>query len=230
MGAFYEIYYICDAENANKFNKKITLHSFRIMKKLLFAALAMAIALTACNNQNNTNANATEATAATEQTEGVATTGKIAFYHIDRVLAEYTMSVELQTNFQKEYEAKDKELGASARKLEKDFNALQEKINKVLITRADAEKEAAKLQERQANLQARSEKAMAELAEKEQVMTNQIMFSINEFVNALNADLKYDLIFASSVNGGPIVNANPALDLTDEIIEGLNKQYATSKK
>ena len=202
--------------------------TLKIMKKILFAVMALAVALTACNNQNTNNN--TTAAEATEQTEAAATTGKIAFYHIDRVLAEYTMSVELQTAFQKEYEAKDKELGASARKLEKDFTALQDKINKVLITRADAEKEAAKLQERQTNLQARSEKAMAELAEKEQVMSNQIMFSINEFVNALNADLKYDLIFASSITGGPIVNANPALDLTDEIIEGLNKQYAASKK
>ena len=143
------------------------------MKKILFAVMALAVALTACNNQNTNNN--TTAAEATEQTETAATTGKIAFYHIDRVLAEYTMSVELQTAFQKEYEAKDKELGASARKLEKDFNALQDKINKVLITRADAEKEAAKLQERQTNLQARSEKAMAELAEKEQVMSNQIM-------------------------------------------------------
>lgn len=202
--------------------------TLRIMKKILFAVMALAVALTACNNQNTNNN--TTAAEATEQTEAAATTGKIAFYHIDRVLAEYTMSVELQTAFQKEYEAKDKELGASARKLEKDFTALQDKINKVLITRADAEKEAAKLQERQTNLQARSEKAMAELAEKEQVMSNQIMHSINEFVNALNADLEYDLIFASSITGGPIVNANPALDLTDEIIEGLNKQYAASKK
>lgn len=202
--------------------------TLKIMKKILFAVMALAVALTACNNQNTNNN--TTAAEATEQTEAAATTGKIAFYHIDRVLAEYTMSVELQTAFQKEYEAKDKELGASARKLEKDFTALQDKINKVLITRADAEKEAAKLQERQTNLQARSEKAMAELAEKEQVMSNQIMHSINEFVNALNADLKYDLIFASSITGGPIVNANPALDLTDEIIEGLNKQYAASKK
>lgn len=202
--------------------------TLKIMKKILFAVMALAVALTACNNQNTNNN--TTAAEATEQTEAAATTGKIAFYHIDRVLAEYTMSVELQTAFQKEYEAKDKELGASARKLEKDFTALQDKINKVLITRADAEKEAAKLQERQNNLQARSEKAMAELAEKEQVMSNQIMHSINEFVNALNADLEYDLIFASSITGGPIVNANPALDLTDEIIEGLNKQYAASKK
>ena len=202
--------------------------TLKIMKKILFAVMALAVALTACNNQNTNNN--TTAAEATEQTEVAATTGKIAFYHIDRVLAEYTMSVELQTAFQKEYEAKDKELGASARKLKKDFTALQDKINKVLITRADAEKEAAKLQERQTNLQARSEKAMAELAEKEQVMSNQIMHSINEFVNALNADLEYDLIFASSITGGPIVNANPALDLTDEIIEGLNKQYAASKK
>lgn len=195
------------------------------MKKILFAVMALAVALTACNNQNTTNNTAAEAT---EQTEAAATTGKIAFYHIDRVLAEYNMSVELQTNFQKEYEAKDKELGASARKLEKDYAALQEKINKVLITRADAEKEAAKLQERQNSLQARSEKASAELAEKEQVMTNQILNAIYEYVTELNTEAQYDIILVSQT-GSPVMIVNPELDLTQQIIEGLNKAYTPEK-
>ena len=100
--------------------------------------------------------------------------------------------------------------------------------NKVLITRVDAEKEAAKIQERQAALQARSEKASAELAEKEQVMTNQIFNAIYEFVTALNAEGEYDIILASQT-GAPVVSVKPELDLTQKIIEGLNAAYTPEK-
>lgn len=196
------------------------------MKKLLFVALAAMVALTACNN-NKTEA-AAEATAV-ETTEGTALTGKIAVYYMDVVISNYQMAIDLQNEFQKEFEAKDKELSASARKIEKDFNALQDKVNKVLITRADAEKEATKLQNRQNDLQQRSEKATAELAEKEQVMTNQILNAIYEYVASLNADWKYDLVLSSSAAAGPVVMANPAIDLTAQIIEGLNAQYAAKK-
>lgn len=193
------------------------------MKKLLIATLALVMGLTACNNAPKAeNAEAAEATTTTT------TTGKIAVYFVDQVVAQYQMAIDKQTAFQKEYEAKTKDLNASARKLEKDFNALQDKVNKVLITRADAEKEAAKIQERQAALQARSEKASAELAEKEQVMTNQIFNAIFEYVNALNAEGEYDIILASQT-GAPVVSVKPELDLTQQIIEGLNKAYTPEK-
>lgn len=189
----------------------------------MFVAMALTLGLAACNNQNNNTA------ASAEQTvEESTTTGKIAVYFVDQVLNQYQMAIDKNAEFQKEYEAKTKDLNASARKLEKDFAALQDKVNKVLITRADAEKEAAKIQERQANLQARSEKASAELAEKEQVMTNQIFNAIYEYVNALNADGKYDIILASTT-GTPVVNVKAELDLTQQIIEGLNAAYTAEK-
>ena len=191
------------------------------MKKLLFAALALVMGLAACTNQNAPKAEAAEAAEAT-------TTGKIAVYFIDQVIAQYQMAIDKQAAFQKEYEAKTKDLNASARKLEKDFNALQDKVNKVLITRADAEKVAAKLQERQNSLQARSEKASAELAEKEQVMTNQILNAIYEYVTELNTEAQYDIILVSQT-GSPVMIVNPELDLTQQIIEGLNKAYTPEK-
>ena len=189
----------------------------------MFVAMALTLGLAACNNQNNNTA------ASAEQTvEESTTTGKIAVYFVDQVLNQYQMAIDKNAEFQKEYEAKTKDLNASARKLEKDFAALQDKVNKVLITRADAEKEAAKIQERQANLQARSEKASAELAEKEPVMTNQIFNAIYEYVNALNADGKYDIILASTT-GTPVVSVKAELDLTQQIIEGLNAAYTAEK-
>lgn len=199
------------------------------MKKYLFLAAAAMVALTSCNQQPKAT---TEEAAAQDQTielEEHPTTGKLAVYYIDRVLAAYDMATEHQASFQKEYEAKDKELKSSAAAIQKEFNTLQDKVNKVLITRADAEQQAGKLQERQARLEERSNKASQELAEKEQVMTNQIYFSIYEYVNKMNVDCTYDLILATQSVTGPVISLNPALDITQQVIDGLNQQYAATK-
>ena len=84
------------------------------------------------------------------------------------------------------------------------------------------------MQERQNSLQARSEKASAELAEKEQVMTNQILNAIYEYVTELNTEAQYDIILVSQT-GSPVMIVNPELDLTQQIIEGLNKAYTPEK-
>ena len=59
-------------------------------------------------------------------------------------------------------------------------------------------------------------------------MTNQIFNAIFEYVNTLNAEGEYDIIL-SSQTGAPVVSVKPELDLTQQIIEGLNKAYTPEK-
>lgn len=201
------------------------------MKKLLIAVAALAFGLTACNNTANT-ANTTEEGA-------VATTGKIAYFFVDQVVAEYAFAIDQNAEFQAEYAKATKQLQANEAAIEKDYNKLQkkvadlqEKVNKVLITRANAEVEMQKLQaeevkiqERVAKHQQEAQNVANELGEKEMVINNQIINNVYEYVAKLNADLRYDIVLSSTTTGGPIINANPALDITAEIVEGLNAAY-----
>lgn len=203
------------------------------MKKLLIAVAALALGMVACNNTNNN--------AATTQGEEVTTPnrGKIAYFYIDQVVAEYQFAKDKQAEFQTKYEQATKKLSATENAIQKDYTKLQnkvvelqEKVNKVLITRANAEVEMQKLQAEEVKIQERisrhqqeAQKVGNELAEEEMVINNQIVNSVYEFVAKLNADLRFDIVLSSSTTGGPIINANPALDLTAEIIEGLNAEY-----
>lgn len=200
------------------------------MKKLLIAVAVLALGMTACNNQNNTT---------TTETEEAKTTGKIAYFNIDQVVAEYAFAKDKQAEFQAKYDAATKKLTAAENAIQKDYTKLQnkvvelqDKVQKVLITRANAEAEMQKLQAEEVKIQERitkhqqeAQKVGNELAEEEMVVNNQIVNNVYEFVAKLNADLRYDIVLSSTTTGGPIINANPALNITAEIIEGLNAAY-----
>lgn len=203
------------------------------MKKLLIAVAALSLGMTACNNQNNT-------TTATEGAEAaVQTTGKVAYFYIDQVVAEYNFAKDKQAEFQAKYDAATKKLTATENAIQKDYNKLQNKVNelqdkvqKVLITRANAEAEMQKLQAEEAKIQERiakhqqeAQKVGNELGEEEMVINNQIVNNVYEYVAKLNADLRYDIVLSSTTTGGPIINANPTLNITSEIVEALNAAY-----
>ena len=201
------------------------------MKKLLIAVAVLALGMTACNNTNNTANNNEEAAAVT--------TGKIAYFFVDQVVEKYAFAIDQNAEFQAEYAKATKQLQANEAAIEKDYTKLQnkvmelqEKINKGLILTSTAQAEMQKLQaeevkiqERVAKHQQEAQKIANELGEKEMVINNQIVNNVYEYVAKLNADLRYDIVLSSTTTGGPIINANPALNITAEIVAGLNAAY-----
>ena len=63
-----------------------------------------------------------------------------------------------------------------------------------------------------------------EIQEEQQVMLNQIADAINQFILKYNEEKKYSMILTGVFLG------DPALDITNDIIEGLNEEYIKNKK
>ena len=57
----------------------------------------------------------------------------------------------------------------------------------------------------------------------------QLRDSINSFLKVYNQDKGYDLIL-SNAGFDNLLYANPAFNITNEIVEGLNARYAPSAK
>ena len=65
--------------------------------------------------------------------------------------------------------------------------------------------------------------------EKEGVQKNQALRdSINKFMIEYNKNKGYDFIITKL--GENLLYANPAYDITNDVIKGLNERYATKKK
>ena len=132
-----------------------------------------------------------------------------------------------------EYEAKakkaDAELTSKGRSLESDLKDYQNKIDKGLVTRSEAMTMQENLEKKQQSFVQHRDKVMNELAEQEQVMLNKIHYNITEYLKEFNSDYRFKIIL-STTSGGPVMNADPSLDITQIVLEGLNKKYAAEGK
>ena len=164
----------------------------------------------------------------TEQETSTATT---VFFHLDKVLARYDMAIKLQADFEKKAKSVDQEITRRRTKLENEDKYLSDKLNKGLMTRSTAEVKYNELQKKVADFQQYGAQKQNELAEEQQVMLNNIANAVMEYVQKYNAVKGYDLVLATqgALLSTPVVTGDSALDITEDLIKGLNEEYNSSK-
>lgn len=188
------------------------------------AALSMTFA--ACNNTNNGNQATSESAV-----ESTAPKGAIVYFNLDDVLSEYDMANELRSAVESKVQSINEEVNRRAQKLQKDVNSFQEKIDKGLMTRSTAEVQSQKLQQQENEFNQYAAQKQQEIAEEQQVMLNQIGDAINSFLVKYNEEKKFALIISTQgdVLPSPVVTGDPSLNITEEIIAGLNEEYVKAK-
>ena len=196
----------------------------RFASLLSAAALMAGFALTGCNNA--------AAPAATDaQTDTTAAAGSIVFFNIDKVVENYDMANDLRSVVETKVSGIQAEIDRRGNKLQKDANDFQNKMDKGLLTSSVANAQYQKLQQQQNEYQQYAVRKQQEMAEEQQVMLNQIMNAISEYVQAYNAEKQYALILTTSgdILPAPVVTGLASLDITDDILAGLNAEYVKTK-
>ena len=189
----------------------------------LVAVAALGIIQLTSNKSNNAPTAAGEAS--------VAAPGSIVYFNLDRVLKEYDMANDLSSVVETKVQSIQEEVNRRGNKLQKDINAFQDKINKGTITSASAAVQQDKLQQQNNEFQNYAAQKQQEIAEEQQVMMNQIGDAIKSFLDKFNEDKKYGMIISTQgdILPAPVVTGDASLDITDEIIAGLNEEYVKNK-
>ena len=194
---------------------------------LFSAAVLTGLSLIAasCNNtqQNTTGENkAPEATAAQ---------GAIVYFNLDTILNDYDMANDLRSVVETKVNSINQEVTRRRNKIEKDIKAFSDKLNKGLLTQSVAQTQNQKLVEQQQSFETYAGQKQKEILEEQQVIMNQIADAINNYITEFNADGKYAMIIATQgdILSTPVVAADPALDITDILLEGLNAAYVKEK-
>ncbi len=148
----------------------------------------------------------------------------LAYINIDTVLNNYDYFYDLRDELSEKQSTLESELNSRSKDYEKSASDFQGKIQKGLVTRREAAELEQQLRQEQQNLLRLRDNMSMELAEEEQVMNRKLINSIIEYLEEYNRDGKYDFIFSNSF-GDNLLYAKNSLDITDTVIEGLNRSY-----
>ena len=189
-----------------------------------FMALAFGLMFAQCAGNNN----AAPAAAATGAAG--ASNMKIAFVEIDSLLSKYHFCNDVNEEMLKKEENIRTTLNEKGKKLEKQAAEFQRKYeNNGFVSPERAQQEYQRIQKQQQELQELQQKLTNELTAENQKNTLELRDSINAFLKVYNQEKGYDLIISNS-GFDNLLYGNPAYNITNEVVEGLNARYNPSAK
>lgn len=196
------------------------------MRKTIITAFCAAFMLTftQCNNAPQQTVVAS-APIACDSTPAL----KIAYVDIDTLLTNYKLWIQLNEEMIRKEENIRTTLNEKAKDLQADFEEFERKLNNNgFATRERAESEQSRILKKRQDLEDLQERLSNELAIENN--KNNILFrdSINAFVNEYNKVKGYNVILSRL--GDNILYIDSDMNITQEIIDGLNARYEANKK
>ncbi len=193
------------------------------MKKYMMMAAAV-VALASCNNASP-KMDEQPAAAAGENNDGI----KIAYVEVDSLMTQYEFCKEFTLILQKKSTNARNTLNSKGQALQNAAANFQQKLqNNGFTSREQAESQQAAIQRQQQSLQELQVRLENELANETQKYNEGLRDSLQHFLAAYNKDKKFDLILTKQ--GDNILYAAKRFDITNDIINGLNKRYKSTLK
>ena len=161
-------------------------------------------------------------------TTEIASSG-IVFVNVDSIIYNFDMFYDRREELMDKQQKAETELNSKASQYEKNARDYQDKVNKGLVTRATAAEMEQSLLQQQQDLVNLRDNLQATLMEEEQVMNRQILEYITTFLEDNKSEYNYQYILGKSF-GGQVLYGDTALDITNRVLEGINKKYKEENK
>lgn len=155
--------------------------------------------------------------------------GKIVFINLDSVSYYYEMYQDVVGNLEEKIKLAEAQLQSKQKTFQENLNDYQNKAQRGLITRREAQEIEEKLAQEQQNLQALQNQLQYELAEEQQVAQNKVFYSIKVYLQNMKGADNIKFVLADGT-GSNIMYANESYDITKKVIEGLNEEYQKNKE
>ena len=190
------------------------------MKKIALSAAALSLLAVASFSSCSGSADNQKKTAANAQSvEGVT---NIRFYNLDSVSKNYKLVEKLNAEAEdamKQYQAEERR---QSNELQRIASQIEDKArNNGYLSEQSYNQDMQNLQSKQNQAQTYLAGLQQKLAEKAAQQQQMLLDSINNFLSHYNSDKGFDAIFVVTPGG----YINPDLDITDDIVDGLNSRY-----
>jgi len=194
-----------------------------IVNVVLFIGLAVLYVLHFSADKTEKN-NQMPATAAID-----ASGLQIAYVNIDSILLKYNFATELNDVLTKKQANMKSKLEKDAKEFEKEAQIFQDKVQRgIYLTQQRAEEAQQQLVMRQQELQKLEYDYTNQLSFEQQKMNAQLFDSVSSYIKSYNTPEKFHVILGQSMTSN-ILYGSVQLDITNDILKGLNKRYAIKK-
>ncbi len=191
------------------------------MKNLSLALSALAlvgvIILFGMQMSGNKGASANKGT----NVNAASGTVRIAYVDIDSLEANYTYLKQKKEEFVQRQQSMNAELERSMRQFETDRTNFQRKVQAGNISQAEGEATVKRLTQMEQSLYARKESMAQTLLKDQDEFNKNLQSKLEAFLEEYNKSKGYDYILSYSQNGS-ILYKNKALNITQDIIDGMN--------
>ena len=183
-------------------------------------SVAMILGFGQCKQQG--------ATTSTQESVHVAVSGlKIAFIDVDSLILNYAFYQDLSEELLRKEENYRLVLTEEANKFQKEVDEFNRKIqNNVFSSQERAQQESNRLEKKRQSIDEKSVKYSNELDLENRQNSQQVSEAIDTYVKEYNKTHGFNLILTRS----SLVYADDVMNITAEILEGLNAEYKSSNK
>ncbi len=152
---------------------------------------------------------------------------RIVFVNTDSLLTNYQFYKDAQKEFENKGYRLQVDLGQKERALQGEVAAIQQRAS--AMTQAELQAADLTLKKKGAELQQYSQQKQAELGQEQAKKNEELYNNIRNYITKINKENKFEFVLGYSKLGGGILFADESVDVTQKVLEGLNKEYASSK-
>lgn len=191
----------------------------------LWAALVVSTSLMMAACQKSATPIATPAAPKIEKQESK----PLAYVEIDSLLTQYDYCVEQKAVLESKSKNYEAQLAGRMSQIQKAMAEFQQNLQNGGFT---SQEQAQKAQQRVQNIQTEAAKLEQSLTKRmaadQEKFNSTLRDSVRSFLKDYNKSMGYEMIL--SKQGDNVLYANPKLDITKAVIEGMNKRYRKGKK
>lgn len=155
--------------------------------------------------------------------------GGIAYVNLDSVVAQYQMTKDLTAEIQKKGTQYEAELSTKTKNLQNGVQDFQYKAQRGLEVRSKLEEIQQQLAADEQNLYRLRDSYAMQIQEENSVMLRKVMNSIMDYLKEYSKDKKFQYILGNTFDG-KILYADHTLEITNDVIKGLNDNYKAQAK
>lgn len=198
------------------------------LKSLQLGTLATAVALVsvmaACQNKENTPATPTKTTGES----AVSSKDQIVYVNSDSLLTKYEYFKDLKAKLDSKTKSAQADMGAKTQAFQREVAQYQQNQNTLPADQRAATEQ--RLARKQQELQAYQQNAGSALQNEQAVEQEKLYDKVADYLKTYSKNKGYKMVLTYSKGNSAILFADDSLDITSEVITGLNAAYKSDKK